>query len=65
MISREMLDRLYKEYQSAQIERSELEAVDALPDEPGVFEVHKAQLRAATDKEALFDFLIDLYISGK
>lgn len=65
MISREMLDRLYKEYQSAKDERLELEAIDVFPDEPGVFDTHKAKLRAASDKEAIFDFLIDLYISGK
>lgn len=65
MLSRIMLDTMYKQYNDAKQARESLEKENTFPDEPGVEDTHRERIKAATDREMLMDFLIDIYISGK
>lgn len=65
MLSRTVLNLMYKQYNDAKQEIELLEKEDTFPDEPGVLEVHRERIKAATDRERLLDLLIDVYLSGK
>jgi len=65
MLSRTLLDTMYKQYNDAKQLRESLEKEDTFPDEPGVVDIHRERIKAATDREMLMDLLIDIYLSDK